>query len=295
MHCKYFITKKQKLLFIIIFSFSCMLSAGCAKLAVRLSTPVLFDNVTQSLFEECDTGLAESSIPANLKILEGLLISDPDNRDILRLLSMGFCGYSLLFVEKDDSSRASELYARSFEYGLKSLGYRKKIHEMNRVDLDNLFKNLDKIDIESFLWTTVSWNSWVRLNLDKPAAIAQSGLSFECVERLLEMEPDYLHGIPYILMGASLSARPPMLGGDYKKAKEYFDEALSLSKRNFFLAQYYYARYYCVGVQDKELFEKLLNEVLKGNSYSLKDMCLINSVIQEMARELLENIDDFFI
>lgn len=289
------IANKQKLFLVIFLAISFLLSAGCAKLAVRMSTPALFNNITQSLFEECDAGLAESSIPASLKILEGLLINDPDNRDILRLLSMGFCGYSLLFVEKDDSARASEFYKRSFEYGVRSIGHSIKIDEMNRIHLDKILINLDNSDFVSFVWATVSWNSWIRLNLDRPTAIAQSGLAFECIERLLEIEPGYLHGIPHILMGASLSARPPMLGGDYQKAKENFEKALSFSKRNFYLAQYYYARYYCVGVQDKALFEKLLNEVLKGNPACLKDVCLINSVVQEMARELLENMDDYFI
>jgi tetratricopeptide (TPR) repeat protein len=285
----------KKYFFIIILSISCILCTGCMKLAIRISSPALFTNLTQSLFEECDTKIAESSIPANLKILEGLLKSDPENRDILRLLSMGFCGYSLLFVEKDDPSRASELYLRASEYGLRALGYRKNLNNMNKIDLDNILKNLKNSDIESFLWTTVSWNSWVGLNLDRPVAVAQFGLSFSCIEKLLEMEHYYLYGTPHILMGASLSARPPILGGDYSKAKENFETALTLSKRNFFLAQYYYARYYCVGVQDRELFIRLLNEVIKGNPGRLRDVCLINSVIQKRAKELLESIDDFFI
>lgn len=286
----------KKIFFLILFlSISCVINNGCMKIAIRMSSPALFTNITQSLFEECDTKIAQSSIPANLKILEGLLKSDPENRDILRLLSMGFCGYSLLFVETVDPPRASELYMRAFEFGLRALGHRKKINDMDRIVLDNLLKNLKNSDIESFLWTTVSWNSWVRLNLDKPVAVAQFGLAFSCIEKLLEMEPDYLYGTPYILMGAGLSARSPMLGGDYQKAKENFEKAMIFSNRSFFLAHYYYARYYCVGVQDREMFEKLLNEVISGDPGRLEDVCLINAVIQERAKELLESIDDFFI
>jgi hypothetical protein len=48
--------------------------------------------------EESDPELAKLAIPANLKILEGLLKQDPDNTWILENLAEGFCGYAFSFI-----------------------------------------------------------------------------------------------------------------------------------------------------------------------------------------------------
>ena len=105
-------------------SFCCLLFlSGCLKIMLR-SSPSLYQNFSEAIFEECDPELAKESIPANLKIMEGLLKSDPDNKDILRLLCMGYSGYALLFVEENDPNRASDLYLRAREYGRRALGHK---------------------------------------------------------------------------------------------------------------------------------------------------------------------------
>jgi len=264
--------------------------------ALRLS-PSLFPNFTSSIFEECDPELARSAIPANLKLLEGLLKNDPENRQILTTLSMGFGGYSMLFVEADDPERASSLYLRARDYGIKALGgkgSRLKNAQNRKEGLQSILKAMDEEDLEALFWTTVSWNAWINLNLDKPAALAQLRVSQACLERVMEIDANYFHGLPYILMGVSLSARPPMLGGNVKQAREDFENALQLSHGKFFLAQYYFAKYYAVRVQDKKLFLELIGEIIHENPRELEDVCLINTVIQQKAKHLREMGDEFF-
>ncbi len=268
---------------------------GCMRFAFRL-TPSLFSDLTSSFFEECDTKLAASSIPADLKILEGLLKSDPGNRKILSALSMGFCGYSMLFVEDESPGRASSLYLRARNYGMAALGL--DADRFTGMDSGGILSRLKEIgaeDLESLVWVTVSWNAWINLNLDKPEALAQFRLSQACLDRVLEIDPQYQYGLPFILMGASLSVLPPMLGGDPRRARTYFEKALKLSNRKYFLAQYSFARYYAVRVQDKTLFSELIQEIEQGDPGGLSDVCLINAVIQEKARQLEEKVDDLFL
>ncbi|MEE9612364.1 MAG: TRAP transporter TatT component family protein, partial [Desulfatiglandales bacterium] len=94
---------------------------GCLQSALQLS-PRLVPNFAASIFEECDPELAQDAIPANLKLMEGLLKNAPKNKQILTSLSMGFGGYSLLFVEAGDPERGSELYLRARDYGIRALG-----------------------------------------------------------------------------------------------------------------------------------------------------------------------------
>lgn len=277
------------------FIFIMMLSGnGCTKMAVRMS-PALFENMSASIFEECDPAIAKEAIPANLKLLEGILKSDPDNPELLQLLSTGFCGYSMLFVEDSDRERASELYYRATVYGFKAIGLKGTPLTINREELEEGLRDLDRKHLRSLLWATVSWSSWINLNLHKPAAIAQLGLAQSCIDKLTADNPDLFYGLPLLLKAVSLSARSPMLGGDYEKSKEYFDRALLSGSRNFFLSHYFYARYYCAGVQDRELFISLLREIADDNHNYPDDLCLINRVIRIKAETLINNVDDYFI
>ena len=49
-----------------------LLTTGCMKLALN-ATSSLIPNLTRAFFEECDLKLAEQSLPAELKLMEGLL------------------------------------------------------------------------------------------------------------------------------------------------------------------------------------------------------------------------------
>jgi hypothetical protein len=275
---------------------SVLLLSNCMRIALRVS-PSLFPNFTTSIFEECDIELARNAIPGNLKLLEGLLKNDPENKQILTTLSMGFGGYSLLFVEGDDPERASRLYIRARDYGIKALGEkgaRLKKNQDRKEDLQRVLQTLGKEELEPLFWITVSWNAWINLNLDKPGALAQLSASQALLQRVIEIDASYFQGLPHILMGVSLSARPPMLGGNVKQAKEHFDMALQLSQGKFFLAQYYFARFYAVRVQDKALFLRLTGDIEKMNPSELRDVCLINAVTQQKARQLRELVDEFF-
>lgn len=230
-------------------------------------------------------------MPAQLKLLEGLLKSDPENKELLTTLAMGFTGFTLLYVEDEDPDRASNLYLRARDYGIRALGARGP-NLKNLKDLS--LKEIKVQDLQALLWTTVAWNAWINLNLDKPAAIAQLGAAQACLKKVLELDPEYFHGLPYILMGVSLSARSSMFGGNLAEAKVFFEKALELRERKFLLAQYYYARYYAVRAQNRSLFFELLEEVDQGKSAPLKDMCLINTMAKEKALRLKEMSEDFF-
>jgi hypothetical protein len=270
--------------------------SGCLQSALQLS-PGLVPNFAASIFEECDSELAKNAIPANLKLMEGLLKNDPKNKQILTTLSMGFAGYSMLFVEAQDPERGSDLYLRARGYGIMALGAKGaglKDTGVTKEGIQAVLKTLGKEDLEALIWTTVSWNAWINLNLDKPAALAQLNIPQACLEKVMEIDAEYLHGLPYILMGVSLAARPQMFGGDIKQSQYYFDKGLELSHGKFFLAQYYFARYYAVRAQNKKLFLKLIQEIKGADPRGLKDVCLINVVMQQKAEELGKMADELF-
>lgn len=271
--------------------------SGCVKLVTQFS-PSLIPNLTQTFFEECDLELARLSFPADLKLMEGLVKNDPQNKQLLTALCMGFTGYSMLFVEEEDPERASLLYLRARGYGLKALGRKGAFLKESGLNAENIRAKLNTFgerEFKALFYTTMSWHAWINLNLDKPAALAQMGIAQACLERVLELNPGYLYGAPYVLMGTILAARPGLAGGDALKAKVYFEKAIEVSKGKFYFVQYYFARYYAVRIQDRRLFRKLAQEAVQGHPSELKDACLINSVMQQKAKKLLDMTEDLFL
>ncbi|MBN1851037.1 MAG: hypothetical protein JW932_20925 [Deltaproteobacteria bacterium] len=263
-------------------------------MALRLS-PSLLPNLTASQFEDCDPEFAKSAIPANLKLLEGLLKNDPQNRQVLLTLCKGFCGYSLLFIEDENPLRASCLYLRAKDYGIRALGEKgEALKTLKTNEVQAWLKEITTTEIEILFWIAASWHAWIGLNLDNPLAIDQMSISQACLEKVLELKPTYFHGLPYILLGTNLAARPSLLGGDIIQAKKFFEMALDLNHRQFFLTQYYYAKYYTVRTQDKTMFINLLDEIFHNDPKNLQDVCLMNSVMQNKAKRLLESADELF-
>ena len=282
-------------IFLIIFLFTPFLS-GCVKLAFRV-VPSLVPNLTQAIFEECDPELAKQSIPAELKLMEGLLKNDLENNQLLTALSMGFTGYAMMFIEEDDQERASNLYLRARAYGIRAIGPKALFLEqagLKEKKARNRLNALDEEHIKPLFWTTMAWNAWINLNLDKPGALAQLGISQACLERVLEIRPDYFYGTPYVLMGSLLAARPRMLGGDATMAKAYFQKAMDVTQGRFFLVHYYFARHYAVRAQDKGLFVKLINSVKSSSPDKLKEMCLINAVMKQKIERLRDKMEELF-
>ena len=82
------------------FLFLVLLLVGCSPSSMAVEASLsLVDSQTMAMEEERDPKFAEQAIPANLKMLEGLLKQDPENIRILVNLAKGFCGYAFSFLE----------------------------------------------------------------------------------------------------------------------------------------------------------------------------------------------------
>ena len=267
-----------------------IVAGGCTRLVMPIASSMI-PGFTSAFFEECDLKLAEESLPAELKLMEGLLKNDPGNQQILTSLCMGFTGYAMLFVEDENPERASGLYLRAKIYGLKAMG----IEKVGPRQMLDQIKKIPRENIEMLFWTTMAWNAWINLNLDKPSAIGESTMAEACLNRVLEIKPGYYYGAPYVLKGAILAARPKMLGGNAPEAKTCFEKAIGLSEGKFLLAQYYFARYYAVRVQNKALFLNLVKAVAQAPPDDLKEACLINQAVKQKMEALAEMADELFL
>ena len=94
-------------------------------------------------------------------------------------------------------------------------------------------------------------------------------------------------------LGVLASLRPASVGGKPEQGKADFEKALALSGGKNQMVRVLYAQYYARLVFDKELHDKLLNEVVAADAHA-PGLTLINTLAQQRAKKLLELGKDFF-
>jgi hypothetical protein len=109
----------------------------------------------------------------------------------------------------------------------------------------------------------------------------------------LNISDDEVNSGVYTFMGIMLTLRPPALGGEPEKAKAYFERAIAESGGKDLNAKVEYARGYAMLLYERELHDRLLNEVLAADPHQ-DGFVLSNVMAQEEAAKLLAGADDYF-
>lgn len=214
--------------------------AGCGftqRLAVGSMVPVL-ENTASAARERGDVATVGAGMPANLLLLDGLIRTDPDNSRLLSLGSYLYFGYALGYVEASDPKLASMYYAMGRDYGLHALERHGAFRTGRRGTVDDFqhgLASVGKQDVAALAWTGANWARWLSLNLDSPAAIAEMPRVEALLDRLLQLAPDYEHGLPHALRGSYDALRPQMFGGNPERARREFEAAMQVSQRRMLL------------------------------------------------------------
>jgi hypothetical protein len=246
--------------------------------------------------EEGDLPLAEQGIAANLKLLEGVVKSDPENGKFLLLACQGYASYALSFAD-DDSERALSFYTRARQYGTRGLvllGIPPRVFTSDAAAMRQALGRLGKKDVPLVFWTASAWGSAVNLQLADPDAIANLPSISAMMEWVEEKDPAYFYGGPYLYFGVLYGSIPPVLGGKPDLARVNFEHALAVSGGRFLMTYVFYAKTYAVEVQDERLFEDLLDHVIRASADVLPEQRLANAVAKKQAREALARKGDYF-
>ena len=86
---------------------------GCSlnRTAARVTAGLVNDGL-DTVFSQSDLEYARAALPSNLQLMEILIANDPGNKTLLTDAAMGFCGYSLMFIEDENKERASAFYKK---------------------------------------------------------------------------------------------------------------------------------------------------------------------------------------
>jgi hypothetical protein len=246
---------------------------------------------------ETDLELARASIPANLKMIEALLLADPGNAAYRVQAAMGFYGYALGFVETADRDRAAALYLRARDHALAALehaGIMQAVLTGDAAGLEQALARLDAGALPALFWSASAWGKGIELQLDDPARLAELPRVEALMQRALALDEAYYHGGAHLFFGVYYGGRAPMFGGDFARARRHFDRAATLNQNQLLLVEVYRARYLLRQMGDRAAFHATLRRVLDAPAASDPDLNLANALARKQAAELLTQEEDLF-
>ncbi len=271
---------------------------GCSITQLTIgATSVIIDGGFKAMNRETDLTIASQAIPADLKLLDGLILESPNNESLLLLGAQGYTSYALGFVEDSSKPRASLFYLRARDYGLRILFRNEDFKEHFKGDVADFKKALDEFgkgDVPAVFWTANAWGNYVNLNRDNVDALSDLPKVEAMMKFVLKYEPAYFYGGAHLFFGTILGSLPAMFGGDTTASRTDFEEAIKASDGKFLMTYYYYAKSYAVMTQNKQLFESLLNKVIDAPENILPDQNLANEIAKAKAKELLKHESDYF-
>lgn len=291
----------------------CVFAGGCdvTKLTAD-STAGLFDRAAPAFEQHFDYDLAGDAAPATIIQLEGVLRIVPDNVLLTKQLMRAYIGYAYGWVELDaerlelegeyDKSdealrRARKLYLRAKDLAQHwaNLSSEDDAYAAAAGSIDDLEKFLqanfvEKEDAEVLLWTGYAWGSYINAAKDDMEAVADLAYAKAYVQRSIELDPSYYNAAGETFMGVATASE---LAADLEKAREYFESALVLSDRRSLIIQVNMARYYAVKTGNRELFDKLLAEVMEAGD-TLPESRITNRIARVRAQLYLDHADELF-
>ncbi len=272
---------------------------GCglsSRVAINTMVPIIEDSVTAA-YRNGDVELVEAGIPGNLLLIDGLVANRPNDDRLLTTACRLYFSYAAGFVEGRDDERARALHAKAMAYGLRAFPDLAPDDHLGRegdVTFAAALGSYGEDDVPGLAWLAGAWGSWVKLDIGNTAAMAQVPRVVQLIERLTELDPAFLHGLPYLMLGTLHALRPPMLGGDPEAAKAAFDRGFAVSNGRFLLMHLFYAKYYCRQIFDENLFDSTLKMLLEADPNALPEVLLLNQVAQAQARALLARRNEIF-
>jgi len=237
----------------------------------------------------------KQAIPTYLVLVSSLIRGDQDNVGLLISGSRLYSSYASVFVE--EKNRKIVLAKRAFNYAERAICLKLtkacKARTMSYHEFELMLKDFKKEDADLMFAYGSTWLGLIQANRADWNAVAELPKAKSIIARVLELDEDISNGDAHLYMGVMESLLPPAMGGKPELAKKYFERALEISNRKNLMALLMYAEKYARLLFDRELHDKLLNELLAVDDKQSKTL-LIDTIARVKAKELLADADDYF-
>ena len=254
-----------------------------------------------------DLDLVKAPLANNLWLMETMLETSPEHRDMLLSATKGFLLFAYGFVEPDlfeldftqfeakqaVRRRAARLYRRATTYGMRGLEVNHpRIEARLRSDPEAAAAELEVEDAALALWTGTALGAWIAMDTDNPEATADLSLMGALLHRSRELDDTVDDGVVYDYLSIYEVSR---IGGSIEEGREHYEHALEIGPERRPVLWSTWAETGSVANADRQEFEALLRQTLDFDIDSEPGSRLLNQVAQVRAAWLLENVEDYFL
>jgi predicted anti-sigma-YlaC factor YlaD len=257
-----------------------------------------------------DPELVKAAVPFSLKLMESLLEENPHHEGLLFATASGFTQYAYAFVQQDADemeykdvktaselkARARRLYLRARNYGLRGLEVRhhgfQKAFDGNPKTAVAMVK---RKDVPLLYWTAVSWAAAISVSKDNPELIGGLPQVEALIDRALELDEAFDYGAIHTFLITYEMGRPSGEGDPVARSRKHFQRALELSGGQLAGPMVSFAEAVSVQRQDQAEFKSLLERALAIDPNTKPQWRLVNLIMQQRARWLLDHNDDLFL
>jgi hypothetical protein len=268
--------------------------SGCA-VVMSSAASGLSESISDSVLNQDDPETAKAALPTFMVLLDGMVRDNPDDPDLLSSSATLYASYGAIFAE--DPERASRLTSRARRYAHTAVC---EVYipscDWGDATYDEFVASLEGMRPKhaEYLYTYgFASLAYLRAHSDDWNSLAELPQMEALFIHYMNINGDEVNGAVYTYMGILLTLRPPALGGEPERAREYFEKAIALSEGRDLGAKVEFARGYAKLLYERELHDRLLNEVLAADPYQ-DGYTLSNVLAQEQAEALLAEADDYF-
>jgi hypothetical protein len=271
-----------------------LITGGCASL-VSSAASGMAENLSAAVLNQTDPETVRDGAPAYMLLLDSFLEETPDDPELLVAAANLYASYGAVFA--DDPDRARRLTRRARQYSARALclSYSESCTwpEMGFSRFEASLAGLSDRHAEAVYSYSVASLAWIRAHSDDWDALAELPQMEALLHRYLDIGGSERRGSVYTYLGILSTLRPPALGGEPEKGKDYFERAIELSGGRDLGVKVEYARGYARLLYERDLHDRLLNEVMDADPH-VPGYTLTNVLAQRDAARLLADADEYF-
>lgn len=275
---------------LVLASLLAVLATGCSGVVTRAT-----DDLSRAVLEHDDPQTVRDGAPAYLLLMDALVNGDPEDAGRLAAASQLYAAYAALFV--DDPARQSRLAARARSYAERAAcAEDEALCGLRDAPFDAFDATLaaygeDPEDAAILLTLAQAWLLDIRARSSDWSAIAELPKPQSLLLRALALDGTLAQA--HLYLGILETVRPPAYGGRPEEGRLHFERALELTQGKDLSVKVQFAESYARLVYDRELHDRLLNEVLAAPTEAPR-LTLQNAFAKQRARALLASADDYF-
>lgn len=267
------------------------LLSGCA-------TTRLPDNLASSILDSDDLNTVQDGLPSYLLMLDALVETYPRRASLQRTAASLNGAYAGVFIPPEQLERRKAMSSKALNYAFDAFcTYDSNACGLRDISPRELPETLARWQRERdlpYLYTLgTSWATYIQNHSDDWLVVAQLGQAEAVLQQSVSIDPAYEHGTALLYLGVMNSILPPSLGGKPDVAQGYYEEAMAVSEGRNLIVPLYYAQQYARLMFDRELHDRLLQELLSQDPY-VEGLTLQNVYAQQEAQRLLLQADEYF-